>query len=56
MRPRYTMGFDPHEQTQVTLIGDDNKQYEAEIGIRTDSIHQTGEKDEIVWTDPRPVQ
>ena len=47
--------FCPHESNRVILTGG-NKEYKAEIGIRTDSIHQTGEEDEIVWTDPRPVK
>ena len=45
--------FDPHYTNRVILTSEEGK-YNAEIGIRTDSIHQTGEKDEIVWTDPRP--
>tara|TARA_Y100000816_G_C26061966_1_gene557715 strand:- start:221 stop:475 length:255 start_codon:yes stop_codon:yes gene_type:complete len=45
--------FYPHESNRVILTSEEGE-YNAEIGIRTDSIHQTGEEDEIVWTDPRP--
>ena len=62
MRP-FNGRFEPHQQNRVTLTGDDGE-YEAEIGIRTNTTHHDDyahrfcdghEDDEIVWTDPRPV-